>query len=137
MSKDVSELQNDNGILTQINQDFGNENDELTGKVEELNEKLERYRNYQLPSSATARTGRKRNDDQDDDQPSVKRRKISKNSGKGKKPIRNSDNDEESEKSLNVDCEEPNEEKARVRTFFSYLFLSFNIEIELIYSINF
>ena len=30
LSRDVSELQNDNGILTQINTDFGDENDELT-----------------------------------------------------------------------------------------------------------
>ena len=55
-------------------------------------------------------------------------------------PIRNSENSddgEESEKNLDVDCEEPNEEKARVHISFSCLFLSFNIEIELIYSIIF
>ena len=55
-------------------------------------------------------------------------------------PIKNSENSddgEESEKNLDVDCEKPNEEKARVRISFSCLFLSFNIEIELIYSIIF
>ena len=54
-------------------------------------------------------------------------------------PIRNSENSDNGKESenLNVDCEKPNEEKARVRISFSCLFLSFNIEIELIYSIIF